>query len=365
MFLSVIRTSILSIVFSFLFTNLVTAQSNLKNNLFDDYRQLIEKAREKNAEILSPENFEKAVEKFDEADQNYDQNKSGGLKEIRKKLDESKQFAEKALSVVELANLYLKTSIDARQAALAANAPLHALSLWKDAEDKMRSAGLDLEDDEINDARENGDKASALYREAELKAIKNGILGEAREEIKLAENADADEYSYQTLMDAKNSLHEAEQLIESDPYDRADALAKAQQAAYQGRHAKYLANTIKKLSKKDENWESLILKFEDLLIDIAQPLNATVEFDEGFDKPVREIQSKISELMASEANLREERDELQNELSTVKELDADKTAQLEKQKILNEKIEQIKSMFTTDHSSLRIKFSIRSIYYSA
>ncbi|MEJ2542917.1 MAG: OmpA family protein, partial [Calditrichaceae bacterium] len=297
-----------------------------------------------------PEFFQKAQEKYDEASRDYDNN--GGLKDIRRKLDESKQYAEKALSVVELANLYLKTSIEARDAAIAANAPLYALSLWNEAEDKMRDSGMELEDDDINDARDTGTKATELYRKAELKAIKNGILGDARKEIELAEKADATDYAYQTIMDAKNLLLEAEQQIESNPYDRADALKKSKRAAYQGRHAKYLANTIKKLSKKDENWETLILKIEDVLTEIAKPLNANAEFDEGFDKSVKDIVAKINELKASEEQAREENEQLQAELNEIKEIDANKTAQLEKQKVLDQKISKIKSMFTTQEAKI-------------
>jgi OOP family OmpA-OmpF porin len=334
------------------YTNIVVAQNSLKNNLFKDYMDIIESAKQKNAEVLSPEFFKKAQEKYDEADREYDKNKNGGLKDIRRKLDESKQYAEKALAVVELANLYLKTSIEARDAAIAANAPLYALSLWNEAEETMHDAGLDLEDDDINDARETGNKATDLYRKAELIAIKNGVLGEAREEIELAEKADATDYAYHTIMDAKNQLLEAEQLIESNPYNRADALAKSKRAAYQGRHAKYLANTIKKLSKKSENWETLILKIEDILTEIAQPINANTDFDEGFDKSVKDIVAKLNELKASEKQVREENEKLQAELNKIKVIDADKTALLEKQKILDEKIAKIRSLFTTQEAKI-------------
>jgi outer membrane protein OmpA-like peptidoglycan-associated protein len=334
----------------FFSTDALMAQNSQKNNLFKDYMDILEDAKQKNAEILSPEFFQKAQEKYDEASRDYDNN--GGLKDIRRKLDESKQYAEKALSVVELANLYLKTSIEARDAAIAANAPLYALSLWNEAEDKMRDSGMELEDDDINDARDTGTKATELYRKAELKAIKNGILGDARKEIELAEKADATDYAYQTIMDAKNLLLEAEQQIESNPYDRADALKKSKRAAYQGRHAKYLANTIKKLSKKDENWETLILKIEDVLTEIAKPLNANAEFDEGFDKSVKDIVAKINELKASEEQAREENEQLQAELNEIKEIDANKTAQLEKQKVLDQKISKIKSMFTTQEAKI-------------
>ncbi|MBN1408609.1 MAG: OmpA family protein [Calditrichaceae bacterium] len=339
-------------VICFFYTDASLAQNSLKNNLFKDYLDIIENAKQKNADVLSPEFFRKAQEKYNEADSDYDKNKNGGLKDIRRKLDESKQFAEKALEVVELANLYLKTSIEAREDALAANAPLYALSLWNEAEKIIHDAGINLEDDDINDAREAGNKATDLYRKAELAAIKNGILGEARKEIELAEKADAMDYAYHTIMDAKNQLIEAEKLIESNPYDRADALAKSKKAAYQGRHAKYLANTIKKLSQKDTNWETLILKIEDILTEIAKPLNASAEFDEGFDKSVKDIVGKLNELIESEKQAHQENETLHAELDKIKEIDADKTALLEKQKILDQKISNIRSLFTTQEAKI-------------
>jgi len=347
-----IRFSVFCVVSILIVTNVSIAQNSLKSKLFDDYSKILDDLRTKNGEILSPEFSKKALEKYSEADREYDNNSSGGLKEIREKLDESRRYAERAIQVVELANLYLKNPIEARDAALAANASLYSPQLWEEAEGEMQDAGMDLEDDDIDDAREKGTKALKLYKEAELLAIKNGILGDARREIKRAEDVDAKKYSYHSLMDAKNLLLEAEQLIETNPYDKATALDKAKQATYQGRHATYLARTIKELSKDNRNWESLILKFEDILANLGAPLDYKPEFDEGFEQSRKTLLTEIVSLVDKKSQLSEANIQLEAELNAIKEVDASKTAELEKQRILDEKISNVRNLFNAQEAKV-------------
>jgi OOP family OmpA-OmpF porin len=350
-----LKKSIFAIILSVCLIGLsgnAIAQNNLKNKLFDDYSNILDNLRQKNGEVLSPEFFKKAVEKYSEAEHEYDKDKTGSLKDIREKLDESKKYAERAMQIVELANLYLKSTIEAREAALSASAPLYAPKIWEDAESEMHDAGLNLEDDDINDAREKGVKAQQLYKDAELKAIKSGILGDARKAIEEAEDADAQKYAYHTLMDAKSMLLDAEKMIETNPYDKASALAKAKVAAYQGRHARYLAKTIRELSKNTGNWESLILKFEDILTTIATPLGLDPKFDEGFDQSRKIILAEIARILEANKHLSDSNENLQSELNAVKQIDSTKTQELEKQKILNQKIQAVRDLFNQQEAKI-------------
>lgn len=347
-----LRISMFCVIIILAVANISEAQNSLKAKLFDDYSKILDDLRMKNGEVLSPGFFKKALENYSDADREYDRNKSGGLKDIREKLDESRRYAERAIQVVELANLYIKNTIEARDAALAANAPLYSPKLWEEAEEEMQDAGMNLEDDDIEDARENGTTALRIYKEAELLAIKNGILGDARREIKQAEEVDAQKYSYHTLMDAKNLLLEAERLIETNPYDKATALDKAKQATYQGRHASYLARTIKELSKDTRNWESLILKFEDILVNFGDPLDYKPEFDKGFEVSRKTLLTEIVNLIEKEKQLTEKNSQLETELSAIREVDAGKTAELQKQRILDEKISKVRNLFTPQEAKV-------------
>lgn len=328
----------------------VAQQMSLKGRVFEDYLKLLDEVRNKNGEILSPNFFKKTLDNYVEAERLYDRSKDSGLKDIRQKLEESKRYAERCLQVIGLANLYLRNTIEARDAALTANAALYAPKLWEQAEKEMRTAGSRLEDDKIDAATKSGAKAQQFYREAELLAIKNDILSEARKEIDTAEKEEAQKFSYNTLMNAKTLLLEAETFIEKNPYEKKAAKEKADKAAYQGRHAAYLARTIKELSKKNENWETLILKFEDILTSIARSLDFEAQFDKGFDQSMKTILAEIAALKASEKELLTQNAQLQERLGIVTEISETKAAILEQQRELEEKIARIRDQFTAQEA---------------
>ncbi len=326
------------------------AQTTARDKFFADYEAKIEQIRSDNGEVLSPEFYKQAVEIFEEAVEAYEEKES--QKVIREKLDESARYANKALDIINLANLTLKTSIEARESALAAEAPLYASQLWEEAEEVFRDATLNLEDDDIDDAKEYGQSALQLYNQSELMGIKNGILGEAREKVKLAEEAESEEFAFHTLTDAQNLLVETERLLDGDRYAREEAIKKAAEASYQGSHAAYLAKTVKALSAKDENWENLILKFEEFLTEFGSQFNYRPQFDEGFDTSVRAISEYIKTIKEDKKQLIQENGKLQDELTSVKEREENYSAELEQKKSKERRIEKVKSLFSSNEAKI-------------
>lgn len=334
----------------FLLSAVVNAQTSAKEKFFADYESLIEQVRSGNGEVLSPEFYRQAVEMFEEANTAYEEKES--QKVIREKLDESAKFSHKALGVIKLAQTTLGNAIEGRDAALAAEAPIYAEKLWEDAEEAFRDATTNLEDDDLEDAKDAGDNATQLYSQAEILAIKNGILGNAREQVALAVEANAEEYAFHTLTDAQNLLVETERLLEGDRYAKDEAVAKAARAAYQGAHAAYLAKTIKSLSSKDENWENLILKFEEIISEFGTLFNYKPKFDEGFDKSVRTISAYISTLKEEKKQLIKDNGILQEELQKYKEQSANYSAELEKKLDKERRIEKIKNLFRSNEAKI-------------
>jgi len=315
-----------------------------------DYENIIEQARSQNGEVLSPEFYKNAVEMYEEATVAYNEKES--QKVIREMLDESASWARKALDVIELANLTLSGTIDARDAALSADAPLFAEKLWEEAEEVFANATSNLEDDDIEDAKEDGSVASSLFNNAELLGIKNGILDNARTQVKIAVDAEAGEYAFRTLTNAQGLLVETERLIDGDRYARDQAIEKAAEATYQAQHAAYLAGKIKKLSQKEENWEELILKFEEIISEFGSQFNYTATFEEGFAISVRSISAYIREIKLEKKQLIEENGRLQVELSSVKESEANYSAELEKKLDKERRIEKIKSLFQSNEANV-------------
>ncbi|MGD9899171.1 MAG: OmpA family protein [Calditrichaceae bacterium] len=339
--------SILILIFS---VQVAFAQMSPKDKFFQDYEKLIEEVRAQNGEILSPENFKKAIEKYEEASHDYDSKKS--IKTVRSSLDEASGYANRTLEVIKLAKVSLASAIEARDAALSADAPLYSERDWEEAEKKFSDATRELEDDDMNGARKKGAESIDLYKKAELLAIKNGILGEAREQVALAEEANAKEYCFHTLSNAQNLLAQAEQILNRDRYARDEAIKKAQEAAYQGRHAQYLAKMIIVLSKKQQNWENVILKFEEILTNLSSLFNYQPSFEEGMDNGVKSLTAYIQNLKEEKKRLVDENSELEEELNAVREREANYSAELQKKLNREKKIEKVKSLFTPEEAKV-------------
>lgn len=328
----------------------VFGQTNPKVSFFEDYEKMIDDLRKKDAEVLSPESFKKAIEMYKKASDAYDLHES--VIKIREKLDESARHVQRAEQIINLAQVILKDAIVSRQNALDANAPLYSEKEWEKAEEEFLDATSNLEEDDVDDAREYGAEAAELFRISELLAIKNGILGNARTQIQLAEETEAKKYCYHTFRNAQKLLMETEQLLNSDRYAREQAKQKAEQTAYEGRHAQYLARTVKGLSKNDQNWELLILKFEDILRTFGAQFSYEPPFDEGFDVSQKTITAYVKNLKEEKERLLKEATELEDEVNLLREKEANASAELNAKKLREKKINKIYDMFNASEAEV-------------
>jgi len=341
----------LIVLLTFFCLNLGFAQKTLKNNLFKDYEQILDKLQDQNAEILSPENYKKAVEYYKEASADYD-DKDNSLVNVKEKLKESRGYALKALQVVLLANKHLSKSIEAREAALAEKAPLFAQPEWDDAEDTFSDATSNLEDDDLDDAIKYGARSYDLFRRAEIQAIRNGIIGDARTQLAEAKNMEADTYCIQTYRLAQNLLNEAEGILKNDPYKKDNARKKAVQAAYEARHAQFLTKKIKSMEESSKALEYEILQIESVLNDIAVLFHYEPKFDKGIEEPAREIISLVGKLREDEKRLLKKNSQMEEKLNSLQESDAGKTARIEQDEILKGKISTIKELFKPNEAEV-------------
>ncbi|MCJ7497361.1 MAG: OmpA family protein, partial [candidate division Zixibacteria bacterium] len=109
-----------------------------------------------------------------------------------------------------------------------------------------------------------------------------------------------------------------------------DATVKAEQSAYQARHAIYLSSKLQNLKIDYTSLEKLVLEQENLITQIAKNLDYNPEFDQGSEKPVESI------IMAID-NLKREKKELLSELKEKEEKIKELSEQLD---ILEEKVAQ-------------------------
>ncbi|MCK4561203.1 MAG: OmpA family protein [Calditrichia bacterium] len=315
-----------------------------KESIFGDVQKKIDEAREQGAELLSPEFYKQAVENFQEANKLYLNNES--TRDVREKLTEADRNCTRAMEVVNLAKITLKEPMIARVDALNVQADQLAAELFKEGENKFFEAATEIEDGDIEDARDKGSDSEEFFRKAELKAIKGAILGEARNLVNKARDQGCLDVAPSTFQYAQNLLNETEELLTNNRYAKEDATIKAEECEYQARHAMYLTQLIETLSDDERNWEKLQLGYEDILTGFATQFNENPRYDAGMNDAVNTIQSNIIELQTERDRLRAEVTKLQEEYDVVREEATLSSAELAKVEELESKIKKIKSLFT-------------------
>ena len=110
------------------------------------------------------------------------------LDDIRKDLDEAEGYFRTAIKATELAKVTMAQYLKARDDAAMVDAAHNAPELWTQGEAKFAEAGRKLEEGNINDARKKGAESEALFRDAELSAIKTSFFDETRKLLERAES---------------------------------------------------------------------------------------------------------------------------------------------------------------------------------
>ncbi len=295
--------------------SLVLAQDDIKARVFQKTTDLLSQAKAEQADLLSPILYAKAVAIYEASSKDFDRGKN-----VQKKITEINGLLESAIENAKLAKVTFPHLLVAREDALEANAIEFARELYEKAEGLFSETTKILEKGDINKAKEKSLNAERQFREAELVAIKASIVGNVKEHLKQAQDNDVHKYAPITFNRSQTLLAESEKILNSNRSAKTEARQNAEMAAYEVKHATFLANVIQKLKKDDANWEKLILQNEKYLSQIMIQLGFTPEFDEGFEKPVTTAVEAIN-------NLKQEKQQLANEVSsqdkTIESLNSD------------------------------------------
>src|SRR5690606_28292831 len=138
---------------------------------------------------------------------------------IRQRLDGAAAAFMQAREAAEIASITLASLIKTRDDAVNANAETFAGQLWSEAEEPCDGAMRRLEPGDIRSSRSRAEEAEALYRDAELTAIKAQYLSQTRALLAQAEQARVPRYAPKTLARAQALLQQAEQELNNNRYD--------------------------------------------------------------------------------------------------------------------------------------------------
>jgi OmpA-OmpF porin, OOP family len=272
-------------------TNVVFKQAN---NAWDN-------AKVMQADILSPNEYEKAIDYYQNAEKKFDKEK--GIEKIEELLNNAVKYFNRSADYSATAKLVFINSLNAREDALSAGANLYAKEMWLDAEKQFRKAAEQLEKGDKDDAYQESAKAVDIYREAELSAITTDLLDETRALLKKADDMKVDNKAPKTLEKAKKLLAETEKELETNRYDMDYPRILAKQAKYEANHAIFLYDMIKTIENKDQELEDVILSLETPIIAIAEAGGFVAQFDQGFNKPQDEIISYVTDLQEKDLSL--------------------------------------------------------------
>ncbi len=282
------------------------AQQDLRASLFAETDRALAQARAANAELLAPATFARGMEAYMAAES--DLTRGRNMDRIRSALTSAAKAFTDAGNAAEIANVTLAAVIKTRADATNANAATFATELWTEAGESFDSAARRLESGDIRGARSRADEAEALFRDAELTAIKAQYLSQTRALLAEAEQARVPRLAPRTYEKARSLLAEAERELNENRYDTDLPRSLAQQANYEARHAIYLAGLVGRLREEEQSLEDLILSYEQPLADISAAADKVAQLDKG-------VEPVVTELVAYIEGLREQADQAQQDLT--------------------------------------------------
>ncbi|MFC2136021.1 OmpA family protein [Bacteroidota bacterium] len=304
-------------------SQLIIAQ-NVRETLFTELDGLIEQARAVNASLLSPSHYETGMEYYSDADELF---KSGdNIDEIRENVERAIESLKKAIEVSELAQEMFGDLIKARSDAQAVHAPEVAPDLWEYGVESFLSATEEFEGGYVSDAQELAKESENYFRDAELKAIKQKMLGPTWDLLADAEELSVIDFAPVTLSKSKLLIQQAESELTDVRYNNTHAEELIAEAFYEAKHAIYITKLFVEMNEKDKSWEDIKLASEEPIKEIANNFGLVAQFDNGYDEPkqkiinyVKEFSSEIKTLNEEIASLKEGNEELKGKFSECEE----------------------------------------------
>jgi len=187
----------------------------------------------------------------------------------------------------------------ARQAAIEANAALMASALLADGEEALSKAHRLLEQGADEKAGEKMAAAQRLFREAELVAIQNNLLDEARVALAEARKARAKKYAPRTLERAAQLAQDALAALNQDRYNTEHAAKLADNAAATAR----LATNIASRARQKPGAEDLLLSHAADIWKLQEAAQLPQLADQKTDAATGELAGEITRLRQSEQQL--------------------------------------------------------------
>lgn len=177
------------------------------NRINENLRQ----AQEKQVDILSPINFEKAEKARDKAIEARSKNKD--QEKILHHIAVSQAYIDQATATANIGEQLLEKPLTARKAALAANADRNFSKEMRKADRELQDITRKIEDKNTNISEKKRDEVVKMYQDLELKSVKKDKLGVAQAHLEQAKKEGAKKLTPETLSATERQIASDESVI--------------------------------------------------------------------------------------------------------------------------------------------------------
>jgi OOP family OmpA-OmpF porin len=323
------------------------------DDIFKATRSIRENAEAVQAPLLSPGLYADGIEKIEKAERDLAKGKS--TEAVNKTLDEATTLLNKSIMTAKIAALPMGATIESRDAARTADAPRLAASDCEHANELLDNATRSLEKGKLEVATKRGEEANDAYRLAELNAIRNRILTDARILIGEAERLKVGKTAPVTINKARQLLADADAAIVSDRTQAEEPIALAARAGYEARHAMAIHTVLTRVRNQEITAEDIILGWEKSMAAIAVSMNIDPDFAASRDPLTKDIIDRINAYQQTESDLQERDRQVRGLEEEIRELDdrlggasQERTSlvlRLEQQDRVREQFAQVEAMF--------------------
>lgn len=369
-----IFAALLGLAFAFLFLVPQPADAgmtSMREPLFKTADAARARADSLDAGLLAPVNYGEGADYYDRADDTF--KRAGSVDSIRRYLSKAEEKFNKAAEAAEIATTALDAAIQARQDALASEAPRFAQDAWDDGEENFAQATRRLERGSIKYAQRYAEKAETAYRDGELTAIKANYLNETRDYIQMAEKFRADRYAPKSLGNARALLESAEAELNNNRYDTDKPRSLAADAKHNALHAIYVAKLENRIRNRETNLENVLLEWEASIARLGDAFDTPVYFDYGETAAIdtlleaiertqmretalaRQVEDKDAELVALNEQVTKMQELLGGGNQTIEELEvliAEQKKHMEQQARHRERFARVESLFESGQATV-------------
>lgn len=177
------------------------------NRINENLRQ----AQDKQVDILSPTNFERAEKARDKAIEARNKNKEQA--KILHHIAVSQAYIDQATATANVGEQILEKPLQARKAALAANANANYSKEMRKADSEMQDLTRKIEDKNTNISEKKRDEVAKMYQDLQLKSVKKEKLGVAQANLEQAKKEGAKKLTPETLSATEKQIANDEAVI--------------------------------------------------------------------------------------------------------------------------------------------------------